>query len=144
MNLFTVGSKEDNDCVHVGWHMKQSRHNITASQDSNIKKVVFENQWEPYEETTYYMQNEELYVKKLLNACTGVIETNIEQACFDVSELVGNLVEVINDVTGTNSVELNCKRDKSTKNDGYGPKGVVCDRKPTQSCYNIPRKVVPC
>merc|ERR1712054_537735 len=35
----------------------------------------------------------------------------------------------------------NCKRDKSTKNDGYGPKGVVCDRKPTQNCYNIPRKI---
>merc|ERR1739845_89716 len=48
--------------------------------------------------------------------------------------------KVINDVTCTNSVEFNCKRDKSTKNDGYGPKGVVCDRKPTQSCYNIPRK----
>merc|ERR1712179_812379 len=31
--------------------------------------------------------------------------------------------KVINDVTCTNSVEFNCKRDKSTKNDGYGPKG---------------------
>merc|ERR1712130_643813 len=30
---------------------------------------------------------------------------------------------------------------KSTKNDGYGPKGVICDRKPTQNCYNIPRKI---
>merc|ERR1712228_797231 len=49
--------------------------------------------------------------------------------------------KVINDVTCKNSVEFNCKRDKSTKNDGYGPKGVVCDRKPTQSCYNIPRKI---
>merc|ERR1712025_140806 len=37
--------------------------------------------------------------------------------------------KVINDVTCTNSVEFNCKRDKSTKNDGYGPKGVVCSRK---------------
>merc|ERR1712179_274168 len=32
--------------------------------------------------------------------------------------------KVINDVTCTNSVEFNCKRDKSTKNDGYEPKGV--------------------
>merc|ERR1712142_1250537 len=48
--------------------------------------------------------------------------------------------KIINDVTCTNSVEFNCKRDKSTKNDGYGPKGVVCPRKPTQNCYNIPRK----
>merc|ERR1712243_313956 len=31
--------------------------------------------------------------------------------------------------------------DKSTKNDGYGPKGVVCSRKPTQNCYNNPRKI---
>merc|ERR1719481_726597 len=49
--------------------------------------------------------------------------------------------KIINDVTCTNSVEFNCKRDKSTKNDGYGPKGVVCARKPTQNCYNIPRKI---
>merc|ERR1711872_475501 len=49
--------------------------------------------------------------------------------------------KIINDVTCTNSVEFNCKRDKSTKNDGYGPKGVVCERKPTQICYNIPRKI---
>merc|ERR1712142_351455 len=41
--------------------------------------------------------------------------------------------KIINDVTCTNSVEFNCKRDKSTKNDGYGPKGVVCARKPTQT-----------
>merc|ERR1711954_418694 len=27
MNLFTVDSKEDNDFVYEGWHMKQSRHN---------------------------------------------------------------------------------------------------------------------
>merc|ERR1711872_658288 len=49
--------------------------------------------------------------------------------------------KIINDVTCTNSVEFNCKRDKSTKNDGYGPKGVICTRKPTQNCYNIPRKI---
>ena len=28
-----------------------------------------------------------------------------------------------------------CMQDKSTKNDGYGPKDVVCSRKPTQDCY---------
>merc|ERR1719188_1149128 len=130
----------------------------------------------------------------MYNNCTGVIETDIERVCFDVNELVCDLVEaihyetleetyqvqrcftgkdrvcdttykidmttkddyqctnvetpncymeekIINDVTCTNSVEFNCKRDKSTKNDGYGPKGVVCERKPTQNCYNIPRKI---
>merc|ERR1719186_707172 len=49
--------------------------------------------------------------------------------------------KVINDVTCTNSVEFNCKRDKSTKNDGYGHKEVVCTRTPKQDCYNIPRKI---
>merc|ERR1719158_1956161 len=49
--------------------------------------------------------------------------------------------KIINDVTCTNSVEFECKRDKSTKNDGYGSKGVICDRKSTQNCYNIPRKI---
>ena len=39
MRMFTVGSKEDTDFVYVGWHMKQSRHGITVSQDNYIKKV---------------------------------------------------------------------------------------------------------
>ena len=95
MKMFTVGSKEDTDFVYVGWHRKQSRHSITISQDNYIKKVVFENQCEPYVETTRYIQNKESCATKPLNNCTGVIETNIERACFDVSELVGDLVEAI-------------------------------------------------
>jgi len=159
-----------------------------------VEKVVFENQCEPYIETTCWTQNQEDCKPVLYNNCTGVIETDIERVCFDVNELVCDLVEaihyetleetyqvqrcftgkdrvcdttykidmttkddyqctnvetpncfmeekVINDVTCTNSVEFNCKRDKSTKNDGYGPKGVICERKPTQNCYNIPRKI---
>merc|ERR1711903_90176 len=49
--------------------------------------------------------------------------------------------KVINDVTCTNTVEFNCKREKTTKNDGYGQKEVVCTRTPKQDCYNIPRKI---
>jgi len=49
--------------------------------------------------------------------------------------------KTINDVTCTNTVEFNCKKDKSTKNDGYGEKDTVCERSPKQDCYNIPRKV---
>ena len=41
--LFTMGSKMDTDRVCVEWHMKQSRHSITVSQDGYIKKVVFKN-----------------------------------------------------------------------------------------------------
>merc|ERR1711955_38217 len=133
-----------------------------------VEKVVFENQCEPYVDKTCYTQNKESCVTKPLRNCTGVIETNIERVCFDVNELVCDLVEaihyetleetyqvqrcftgkdrvcdttykidmttkddyqctnvetpncymeekVINDVTCTNSVEFNCKRDKSTK-----------------------------
>jgi len=159
-----------------------------------VEKVVFENQCEPYTETTIWTQNEEECKPKLYNNCTGVIETSVERVCFDVNELVCDLVEaihyetleetyqvqrcftgkdrvcdttykidmttkddyqctnletpncymeekVINDVTCTDSFEFNCKRDKSTKNDGYGPKGVVCKKTPKHDCYNIPRKI---
>merc|ERR1711909_227942 len=138
-----------------------------------VEKVVFENQCEPYTERTCYTQNKETCVPRLFNNCTGVIETKVERVCFDVNELVCDLVEAIHyetleetyqvqrcftgkdrvcdttykiDMTTKDdyqctNVEFNCKRDKSTKNDGYCPKGVVCDRKPTQSCYNIPRKI---
>merc|ERR1712025_465079 len=111
----------------------------------------------------------------MYNNCTGVIETDIERVCFDVNELVCDLVEaihyetleetyqvqrcftgkdrvcdttykidmttkddyqctnvetpncymeekVINDVTCTNSVEFNCKRDKSTKTTATVPR----------------------
>ena len=36
--------------------------------------------------------------------------------------------------------EDGCKRDKPTKNDDCGSKGMICSRKPTQDCYCIPRK----
>ena len=90
--MFKVDSKEDNGFVYVDWHMKQSRHSITVSQDNYIKKVVFESQCEPHVEMTFYMQSKESYVKKFINNCTRVIETNNERACFDASESVGELV----------------------------------------------------
>merc|ERR1712189_119942 len=49
--------------------------------------------------------------------------------------------KVINDVTCTNTVEFDCRRQKTTKPDGYGGYEVVCARKPKQDCYNIPRKI---
>merc|ERR1712000_442341 len=159
-----------------------------------VEKVVFKNQCEPYTEQTCWTQNVEDCKPVLYNNCTGVIETTVERVCFDVNELVCDLVEaihyetleetyqvqrcftgkdrvcdttykidvttkddyqctnletpncymeekVINDVTCTNTVVFDCKRDKSTKNGGYGPKGVVCDRKDEHNCYNIPRKI---
>merc|ERR1711942_88227 len=118
-----------------------------------VEKVVFENQCEPYVERTCYTQNKESCVTKPFNNCTGKdrvcdttykidMTTKDDYQCTNVETPNCYMEEkVINDVTCTNSVEFNCKRDKSTKNDGYGPKGVVCSRKPTQNCYNIPRKI---
>merc|ERR1712201_43756 len=133
-----------------------------------VEKVVFKNQCEDYTETTCWTQNREECQPKPYKNCTGVIETDIERACFDVNELVCDLVEaihyetleetyqvqrcftgkdrvcdttykidmttkddyqctnvetpncymeekVIKDVTCTNSVEFNCKRDKSPR-----------------------------
>merc|ERR1712129_367912 len=48
--------------------------------------------------------------------------------------------KVINDVTCTNTVEFTCSRVKSTKNDGYGQKGVDCKKEDKQDCYNSPKK----
>merc|ERR1712112_472353 len=50
-----------------------------------VEKVVFENQCEPYTETTRWTQNQEECQEKLYKNCTGVIETNIERVCFDVN-----------------------------------------------------------
>merc|ERR1712111_194884 len=60
-----------------------------------VEKVVFENQCEPYKEKTCWTQNKEVCEPKFFKNCTGVIETNIERVCFNVNELVCNLVEAI-------------------------------------------------
>merc|ERR1711881_750976 len=60
-----------------------------------VEKVVFKNQCEPYTETTCWTQNQEHCEPVMYNNCTGVIETDIERVCFDVNELVCDLVEAI-------------------------------------------------
>merc|ERR1712142_277906 len=60
-----------------------------------VEKVVFKNQCEDYTETTCWPQNREECKPKPYNNCTGVIETDIERVCFDVNELVCDLVEAI-------------------------------------------------
>merc|ERR1711909_69397 len=60
-----------------------------------VEKMVFENQCEPYTERTCFTQNKETCVPRLFNNCTGVIETKVERVCFDVNELVCDLVEAI-------------------------------------------------
>merc|ERR1711964_559066 len=60
-----------------------------------VEKVVFENQCEPYTEKTCWTQNQEQCTPQMYKNCTGVIETNVERVCFDVNELVCDLVEAI-------------------------------------------------
>merc|ERR1712133_171888 len=50
-----------------------------------VEKVVFKNQYEDYMETTCWTQNREECKPKPYNNCTGVIETDIERVCFDVT-----------------------------------------------------------
>merc|ERR1711889_46914 len=56
---------------------------------------VIKNHCEDYTETTCSTQNREECKPKPYNNCTGVIETDIERVCFDVNELVCDLVEAI-------------------------------------------------
>merc|ERR1712202_7696 len=60
-----------------------------------VEKVISENKCEPYTEKTCWTQNQETCQPELFKNCTGVIETNIERVCFNVNELVCNLVEAV-------------------------------------------------
>merc|ERR1712183_1265463 len=60
-----------------------------------MEKVIFKNKCEPYKEKTCWTQNEEICEPVMYKNCTGVIETNIERVCFNVNELVCNLVEAV-------------------------------------------------
>merc|ERR1712096_564587 len=60
-----------------------------------VEKVIFKNKCEPYKEETCWTQNEEICSPVMYKNCTGVIETNIERVCFNVNELVCNLVEAV-------------------------------------------------
>ena len=128
--------------------------NCTGVIETNIERVCFDVNELVCDlvEAVHYETLEETYqVQRCFTGKDRVCDTTYkidmttkdDYQCTNVETPNCYMEEkVINDVTCTNSVEFNCKRDKSTKNDGYGPKGVVCSRKPTQDCYNIPRKVV--
>merc|ERR1712055_698038 len=131
-----------------------------------VEKVVFKNKCEPYTEKTCWTENREECTPQAYKNCTGVIETNVERVCFNGKDRVCDTTydidtttkddyqccnvetpncfmeeKTINDVTCTDTVVFDCQREKSTKNDGYGQKQVVCKRTPKQDCYNIPRKI---
>merc|ERR1711982_311238 len=128
-------------------------NNCTGVIETNIERVCFdvnELLCDLVEAIHYETLEETFQVQRCFTGKDRVCDTTYkidmttkdDYQCTNVETPNRYMEEkVINDVTCTNSVEFNCKRDKSTKNDGYGHKGVVCSRKPTQDCYNIPRKI---
>merc|ERR1712236_74543 len=131
-----------------------------------VEKVIFKNKCEPYTEKTCWTNNIEKCTPREFKNCTGVIETNQVQRCFTGKDRVCDTTydidtttkddyqccnvetpncfmeeKTINDVTCTDTVVFDCQREKSTKNDGYGQKQVVCKRTPKKDCYSIPRKI---
>merc|ERR1712112_353167 len=49
----------------------------------------------PYEETTCYSQNEEDCKEYYANTCTPIVNTEVDRRCFNVTELICELVESI-------------------------------------------------
>mgnify|MGYP006061101003 CR=1 FL=1 len=60
-----------------------------------VEKVVFKNKCEPYDEETCWTTNEEDCKTVPYRNCTGIINTKVERVCFDVNELVCDLVEAV-------------------------------------------------
>jgi len=127
--------------------------NCTAVIETHVKRVCFDvdELMCDLEEVIHYQTLEETYqIQSCLTVKDRVCDTiyNIDRTTKDDYQCINVETpncymeeQVINDVTCTNSVEFNCKRNKGTRNDGYGSKGVVCSRKPTQDCYKVPRKI---
>ena len=92
MEMFTVGSKDDTDFVYVGWHMKQSKHSITVSQDNYIKKV------ENPDMAAYNKRNgeetlkddEQSHFRKLVGNINWLAMNTRPDLCFDAMEMACN------------------------------------------------------
>jgi hypothetical protein len=57
---------------------------------------TFEDRCLPYEETTCYSQNEEDCKEYYVNTCTPIVNTEVDRRCFNVTELICELVESVN------------------------------------------------
>ena len=77
-----VGPPTDYGQTDINCHMEQ----VTE----------FVDRCEPYEEKTCWTQNEEECKGYLVRTCTPVIETEVDRRCFNVTELICELVETIN------------------------------------------------
>ena len=71
-----------------------------------VEKVVFKNFCEPYTEETCWTQNKKTCITENYKNCTGVIQTDIDRACFDVTEMLCDLEEFIHYETAEKTFQL--------------------------------------
>merc|ERR1712212_1221089 len=57
------------------------------------QKTTFQDRCEDYDEKTCWTQNEEHCSSYLVNTCTPVVNTGVDRRCFNVTELICELVE---------------------------------------------------
>ena len=92
MKMFTVGSKEDTDFIYVGWHMKQSRHSITVSQDNYIKKVENPDMgaYKRRDGEEMLQDEEQSHFRKLVGNINWLAMNTRPDLCFDAMEMACN------------------------------------------------------
>merc|ERR1712096_330459 len=107
--------------------------NCTGVIETNIERVCFNvNElvcslveavhYETLEET-YQVQRCFTGKDRVCDTTSAIDTTKDDYQCCNVETPTCYMEEkTINDVTCTNTVEFNCKREKTTKNDGYGQK----------------------
>merc|ERR1711970_1508209 len=134
------------------------------------QKTTFQDRCEDYDEKTCWTQNEEQCNSYLVTTCTPVVNTGVDRRCFNVTELICELVESVHyrqveenfhvqscyttkdrdcdtedkilvDKVCTDTVEFECSPDKKLDNAGYGVKDTVCREIPKHDCYDSPRTV---
>merc|ERR1739847_102881 len=59
------------------------------------QKTMFKDRCEDYDEKTCWTQNEEQCNSYLVNTCTPVVNTGVDRRCFNVTELICELVESV-------------------------------------------------
>merc|ERR1711973_221250 len=59
------------------------------------QKTTFQDRCEDYDEKTCWTQNEEQCSSYLVNTCTPVVNTGVDRRCFNVTELICELVESV-------------------------------------------------
>ena len=83
-----ITAYDDQDLAQYGAGAEEPSYHLET-------KVQFRNWCEPYSEETCWTQNEETCVLEDYKNCTGVVVTEVERVCFDVTEMLCSLEEII-------------------------------------------------